>query len=244
LTQSFETINSIPYAGKTISFSFYARAGANYSATSSALGARVWSGTGTDQNLGVGYTGGAIALNNTATLTTTWQRFTYTGTIPTTATEIGIQFFGSPTGTAGANDWYEITGVQIDLGSVALPFRTCAATLAGELAACQRYYTRWTAPDAYTLWGVGVNTSSTGGNSILAFPTTMRTKPSSVDYSTVGVAGGGGAVLALTALTLAYASDKNAVFGITVASGLTAQNPHQLFSNNSTSAYIGVSAEL
>jgi hypothetical protein len=35
-------------------------------------------------------------------------------------------------GTAGAADYYEITGVQIDQGSVALPFRTYAATSKGS----------------------------------------------------------------------------------------------------------------
>ena len=33
--QTIETSNSIPFAGKTVVFSFYARAGANFSATSS-----------------------------------------------------------------------------------------------------------------------------------------------------------------------------------------------------------------
>ena len=37
IVQSFETVNSIPLAGKTVTLSFYARAGANYSATSNAL---------------------------------------------------------------------------------------------------------------------------------------------------------------------------------------------------------------
>jgi hypothetical protein len=77
LANSFETINSIPYVGKTVTFSFYARAGANYSATSSVLVANLYSGTGTDQNwIDVSYTGQSTVAGGNATLTTTWQRFT------------------------------------------------------------------------------------------------------------------------------------------------------------------------
>ena len=47
LAQGFETINSIPFAGKTVTLSFYARAGANLTAN---LGVQFGSGTGTDQN--------------------------------------------------------------------------------------------------------------------------------------------------------------------------------------------------
>jgi hypothetical protein len=140
LINPFETINSIPFASKAVTLSFYARSGANYSATSSALTVKLDSGTGTDQNPFAGYTGAATVCTTTATLTTTWQRFTATGTVSATATELNIQAIFTPTGTAGANDYYEITGVQIDVGSVALPFRTYAATIQGELSACQRYY--------------------------------------------------------------------------------------------------------
>ena len=140
-TQDFETINSIPFAGKTVTLSFYARAGANYSATSSILYGAIITGTGTDQNNTTGsYTGAAQSLGANVNLTTTWQRFTMTGTIPTTSTEMEVKFAFDPTGTAGANDYFEITGVQIDIGSVALPFRTNAGTIQGELAACMRYY--------------------------------------------------------------------------------------------------------
>jgi len=76
---------------------------------------------------------------STAALTATWQRFTATATVSALATQLGVIFFSSPTGTAGANDYWEVTGVQIDLGSVALPFRTAYGTIAGELAACRRY---------------------------------------------------------------------------------------------------------
>jgi hypothetical protein len=140
LSQSFETINSIPFAGKTVTLSFYARRGANYSATSNLINTAIYVGTGTDQSWISGYTGFGVAVSAANTLTTTWQRFTMTGAIGATVTELAINFAATPTGTAGAADFFEVTGVQLEVGSVATPFHTLGGTLQGELAACQRYY--------------------------------------------------------------------------------------------------------
>ena len=94
---SIESANSIPYAGKTTTISFYARKGANYSMASDNVTFGFTTGTGTDQNVLTGFTGAATAYTN-YTLTTTWQRFTYTATIPTSATQIGFAFFFTPVG--------------------------------------------------------------------------------------------------------------------------------------------------
>jgi len=140
LYQPLETTNSIPLAGKSVTLSFYARAGANFSATSSLLGVSLSSSTGTDQNPSSAWVGSASVISSNATLTTTWQRFTFTGTIATTATQLYSQFTFTPTSTAGANDYFDITGVQLELGSTATTFSRAGGTLQGELAACQRYY--------------------------------------------------------------------------------------------------------
>jgi hypothetical protein len=177
-TQSFESVNSIPFAGKTVTFSFYARAGANYSSASNSLSAILISGTGTDQNRGTGaYTGEAYPASVTATLTTTWQRFTASGTVGATATELCTYFAYTPSGTAGAADYFEVTGVQVDIGSVALPFRTYAATIQGELAACQRYYWILTDGVADKPLGNGQYWSATELHFPVRFPVTMRTNP-------------------------------------------------------------------
>jgi len=196
LNQNFETINSVAYAGKVVTFSFYARAGANYSATSNALSAAIQTGTGTDQNIFGGYTGGANSVSGVATLTTTWQRFTYSGTIPTTTTEMCVTFQNTPTGTAGAADFYEITGVQIEVGSVATPFKTYAGTIQGELAACSRYYQKsygLAATAGAVNDNAGIKAGATGSsvaNSGIVIPVTfgvrMRTAPTVTIYAYAG----------------------------------------------------------
>jgi len=159
--QSFETINSIPFAGKTVTISFYARAGANYSPTSNALGVYLFSGTGTDQSIISGYTGQVTVITQQATLTSTWQRFTYTASIGATANELATYFLASNTGTAGTNDYFEITGIQLDIGSVALPFRTNGATIQGELAACRRYLPAFAGNNADPYMGYAYGTNAT-----------------------------------------------------------------------------------
>jgi hypothetical protein len=140
LSQTVETLNAVPMAGKTVAVSFYARKGANFSAASNNINVYLDYGTGTDQNVFVGFTGAANVLTSTATLTATWQRFTFTATVPSTATELAFYTSYTPVGTAGAADYYEITGQQLEQGSTATAFATTSGnSIAGELAICQRY---------------------------------------------------------------------------------------------------------
>jgi len=247
LSQSFETVNSIPLVGKAVAFSFYARKGANYSATSDLLTARLVTGTGTDQNLYSGYTGQATAVQVNATLTTTWQRFTGTITIATSVTEMGVQFFGTPTGTAGAADYYEITGIQLEVGSTASPFAPNAATYQAEVAACQRYYYR-TVVTTGSRSGSGYNTSTAGGAWVISFPVSMRTAPSALETSGTAadyaILHGNFTVTNCNAVPVFVAGTLvNGSCTATVASGLTAGQGSLLYANNSN-AYLGWSAEL
>lgn len=186
LVQNFESVNSIPFAGKIVTLSFYARAGANYSAASGALKAQLYSGTGTDQNAFGTYTGAAAAIDSTATLTTTWQRFTFTSAsaIPTSATELALQFNFTPVGTASTNDYYEITGVQLELGSTATPYKPNGATQQAELAACQRYYSTSTTNGTHSLSTTQViSAPQTDLLQGFRFPVAMRTAPTVTIYS-------------------------------------------------------------
>jgi hypothetical protein len=242
LQNTLETINSIPYAGKTVTYSFYARKGANYSNASDNLVSAIYSGTGTDQALIDGFTGSAIVVQGTATLTTTWQRFSYTGTVASNATELGVQFNFTPSGTAGANDYYEVTGVQLDIGNVALPFRTYAGTIQGELAACQRYYFRNTGANGNILSQIGTAGSTTTSVSFVTPPVTMRVTPTSIDYANVHILDTQSAYT-LSALTISTSSTKS-VFELSgTTTGLTITRPNFL-AGNATGAFIGLSAEL
>jgi hypothetical protein len=245
-SQFFETVNSIPFAGKTITYSFYARAGANFSASSNTLEFYLQYGTGTDQGAGL-WTGQASAIATSGTLTTTWQRFTATATLPTTATQIKVVTGYVPTGTAGANDYYELTGVQVEVGSVATPFKTYAGTIQGETSACQRYYFRnsATASNPYGhLGGLGWYTNATtASNFIVNPPVTMRTTPTSVEYGgTVAITNLNASSANITALALNQPTPT--VIGLTATVTAVIGTYYTLGANNSATAYIGISAEL
>ena len=242
LVQSLETVNAIPFAGKTVTFSFYARKGANFSGS---IIAYLFTGTGTDQNrLTIAYTGGGTAINQTFTPTTTWQRFSYTATFDSTVTEFAPYFLWSPSGTAGAADYLEITGVQIDIGSVALPFRTYAGTIQGELAACQRYYWRANAADTYSIFGTAIGSSGTQAFGYL-MPNVKMRRMNSMTSSNIALIDGPGALVAVTlALQNNYTSDT--LWGIvaTAASGLTANRPYHIQANNNSGAFVAIDGEL
>lgn len=246
--QNLESINSVPYAGKTVTVSFYARAGANYSATSNFLNVSLYTGTGTDQNLIVSpyFTGSTQAISVTATLTTTWQRFTGTATLGSTVTQMAVYSVATPTGTAGANDYFEITGVQIDIGSVALPFRTYAGTIQGELAACQRYGYALNQVNPSGAVGSGFNYSTTQGLIYATLPVPMRSVPT-VTYTTptgAFVYNAIGTQIATTAMSGTNHSTTTLYIVTSVASGLVAGNGNVMITGAGTSQILFASAEL
>jgi len=243
----FETANSIMFQGKTVTLSFNARCGANFSATSSILGVTTYSGTGTDQSGSTfytpGWTGQTAVINTSATLTTTSQRFTFTGTVASNATQLVIYLNFVPTGTAGAADHFEITNVQLEEGAVATPFEFEDYQV--TLAKCQRYYFRVGGDSSYQRFGYGTFTGATSARVEIYNPVTMRSIPSSIESSTIALYDQS-AVFSVTAFTLSTAgSGKNLTqFDATVASGGTTYRPVDIVANASTSAYIGVNAEL
>ncbi len=241
---ALETKDSLRFAGQTVTVSFYARAGANFSAASNQMGFILYSGTGTDQKVDA-YTGSVAVINQNPTLTTSWQRFQYTGTVGSTATELGVNLYYLTSGTAGANDWFEITGVQMELGSVATTWKRAGNTLQQELAACQRYYIRTTGNNSSALLGtLGFAKSTSLAVMPFALPVTMRAAVSAIDTGgTPQIADGNTGYSGGT-----WALDSSSSTGCTVtythgSASLTQYRPYFPQATTGTS-YIGFSAEL
>lgn len=175
LVQAVESINGYQFQGKTATLSYYARAGANFSATSSVMFANIEISTGTDQNYIAAWAGGTTVAGPKV-LTTSWQLFTVTGSIPANTNQVAASFYYTPTGTAGANDYFEITGVQLEVGSQPTPFEQ--RPVGTEVALCQRYYY-----SSGYVWGgnisgfIGNSSNQFGENFNFAYPVTMRVTP-------------------------------------------------------------------
>jgi len=206
------------------------------------------SGTGTDQNALQSFTGSTNLINTTATLTATWQRFTYTVPVGATATELAFNPYYTPTGTTTTNDYFEITGIQLEIGSVATNFARNGATIQGELAACQRYYQRFTGTsNAGSTMGLqGFAGSTTLAVFSIVFPVQMRIAPTSFESSNLafynyrtGVNSTGGSFIQWQGFPT------NSELRYTHGSAIYTINDFvSMTSNLSASTFIGFSAEL
>ena len=117
------------FAGQTVTVSFYAKAAS-----------AITVGSFFDQDYG----------SYPQNITASWARYSYTISLPITfqssrpagtlgTNDVELRFLRLTSTSSAANTIY-FTGLQVEIGSVATPFRRSAPNLQAELAACQRYY--------------------------------------------------------------------------------------------------------
>jgi hypothetical protein len=253
LDQRIESVRTV--TNSTVVVSFWAKAASGTPKISVEL----------EQNFG---TGGSPSTSvrtyaGQATISTTWARYSVSVALPSISGKtlgtnnddfIGAHFwvsagtdFDARTGSLGIQtNTFSIWGVQFEQNNVATAFQTATGTLQGERSACERYYWRYTGGNGnFSAYGNGIAYSTINAEIVVPFPTSMRISPTaSVEYSTLAV-GDGAAATAVTSLGLIQSNQKTATLQVTVASGLTQWRPYSLITNNnSTTAYLGISAEL
>jgi hypothetical protein len=201
-----------------------------------------------------------------ATLSTSWQRFSATVSVPSiTGKTIGTNAnsshlralfwvsagssFDARTDSLGIqSNTFDIWGVQLEAGSTATAFRRNANSLQGELAACQRYYYRTTATTNFgSVSGFFPATSTTVANCIFQLPVTMRATPSSLEFANIAISNNAEGNRAITGLTFTGTNVVNPSFitlAVSVASGLTAFRSYELRGADNPAGFLGFSAEL
>ena len=176
--QTIESVNVYGLQGEVVTISFWARAGANFSGISNILNTVVTVGTGVDQGtiafINATWTGQTSSTIGAAQLGTSWKKFTYSYEVPSTTTELALYFIYTAAGTAGAADYFDITGVQLETGSRATSFEHRPYDV--ELASCQRYYQRIALSNTVTV-GFGHVQSGTTERFTVPTPVSLRTTP-------------------------------------------------------------------
>ena len=251
LAYNMESIDSKLLAGKTVTLSFYARAGATFISSGAQFSSAIITGTGTDQAIRNGFTDLVFAVNRAITLTNSWVRYSVTANLGATITQVALALDGAVSGTAGATDYYEIAGVQLEVGSSATAFSRAGGTLHGELELCQRYYYRALSEVSYGPLGTGKAYTTGTLNINVPLPVKMRAIPSlsSGDVSALSTfqfETGATAGNTPTSIGLNGNVASSTVGGIDlVKSGAFTQGAfYYLMGNGNSNAYVGFSSEL
>lgn len=183
LIQHIESVRT--YAGKTVTLSLYAKADASKNVAVEFVQNMGSGGSPSSNVLGIGVT--------TLALTTSWQKFTITTTIPSISgktlgtnnndtLDVNIWFeagsnFNSRTNSLGQQSGtFDIAQVQLEEGSSATAFEY--RTLGQEIALCQRYYCK----------SFNINTTPANGSTASNFATSYGIYESAAVRAASGVA--------------------------------------------------------
>ena len=257
VTRLYQPIENVrTCAGQQIVVSFWAKAASGTPKVAIELQQNFGSGGSPSSTVSVPF--------GQATLSTSWQRFTLTGFVPSisgktigTNNDHALMFFvyvsagsnyATPTGSLGIqSNTFDLWGVQLEQNYQATPFEQ--RPIGVELALCQRYYYRRKATaNNFVLSSGGQCYATTGIVVHLPFPVTMRIAPTAVEQTGTAAdykvwnAGASGINLN-TVPIFNNSSTEQGIIEATVASGLVAGNSTTLLSTSSA-AYLGWSAEL
>lgn len=220
------------FAGQTVTLSFWAKA-------DSARTSLVFLA----QQFGTGGSSTVYSATPAITYSTSWQRFTYTFTLPSIAGKtigtgsslaIGIR------STATTGSVLDIWGVQLEAGSVATPFQTASGSIGGELALCQRYF-QYLSGSGNTYIGTGYARTTTRFDCFVPLMNTMRSTPSVTAVGQLVFETGASGTITSSSVNLAEAM-KTGIALYMVCTGTT--NGYGGLVYFSTSASLSISAEL
>lgn len=205
MAQEIETANSYAYQSTTAELDFHAIAGATYSGGN--LQVYIITGTGVDEGMtnlafglnaggggSSGWTGQANAIAGTVAIGTNVanaaNRYSAVAQIPAGATEIAVAICYTPTGTAGANDYVAVSGIQLVrnnglaqyAGQVNLSSNVQGSAYSRrpqevETALQQRYYYQITETATVSNIASCWASSTTVAQCFIPFPVTMRQAP-------------------------------------------------------------------
>jgi hypothetical protein len=149
---------------------------------------------------------------------------------------------------ATTGNTFAITGVQLEANPQPTPFEQ--RPIGTELALCQRYYFRYVGQSGgYSrIMSTGSTYSGSAWGGVVAVPVTMRSNPTAIESSGIGVTDNVGydsGAFTSVALSSVGSHVGGLYLSCTGAAGIaTNGSGHILILRGGASAYLGVSAEL
>ena len=223
------------YAGQTVTMSVWLKAD---SARSVVLNLNQYFGSGGSSEV--------VGASTTASVTTSWQRFTYTATLgsmsgKTIGTGSYLTFtLQLPTNTTQT---IEIWGAQVEASNTPTAFQTATGTIQGELAACQRYFSRFIS-GASKAGAMATASSTTAAFFAIPLIVEMRSAPSLTVSAASHFGYSGVANTTVITLNATQTTSKVALVDGTIATASLVTRSGYLFVSDSASATFDLSAEL
>jgi hypothetical protein len=155
-------------------------------------------GKGTDETAaalaGGTWTSQATLGSSTGAPGTSFATYRVAVDVPSDETQLAVRAWWVPTGTAGANDWIDLTDFQLEEGDIAAADIVPERRPYGfELSRCQRYFRKSYGQSS----ALGANVGSAAGGvgeyvvnvASVRFPEPMRAAPALTLYDNLGASG-------------------------------------------------------
>lgn len=215
---------SVKVRNNVLTLSFVASTGAGFSGSGGAMKIFVVTGEtfGSDASfLTTGWTNQANILATTQVVNSTPTRYTFTtSTASANTTQVGVRLGFTPTGTAGAADYLQISEVQLEVSPSATNFEV--VPYPQELQRCQYFY-------QIIKGGCGYATASNSAQIGVEFFQTLRAAPSIVSATGVIAFTDGIANYTQSSVSItSYLTEAGGLIQLNNFTGLTTNRPGAL----------------
>jgi hypothetical protein len=257
-----ENKDLIGLVGNTVTFSFKAKVSDTTKLDNVKAAIVAWSGTADTVTSDIISAWGAEGTNPTLianatyentpanlNLTTLYATYSVSAAVDTASTQNLILFIWSDVTDTTAGDFLYIAESKLELGSTASAFEYAGGTIQGELATCQRYYTRYTnaVTNGQITGTVGYAVNTTIVDYYVALPVQMRVQPTTLDFSNIQVyviAPATNYTTGTWTTAVSTYDPKIAQIRYTHGSGVFTTGQIASINSQTTSGYVGLSAEL
>jgi hypothetical protein len=240
-----ETIAVKRMLGQTVTFSCKLRKGA---ALTSNINVTVATSS-TEARFGspVDWTGSDLVVTNASLNTSTFTTFTITFPVPTSSAALGFKIEVSANQTGATNAYFDVTDVQLEIGTKATPFER--RHYGFELSLCQRYFQTFGGNYTYEYIGDGVAASTTVAYCGISLVVPMRTAPSvaltsSANNFTLDAGNNNFPITSSIVINSGTSTQKARVTVSYSAGTITATQYYTLLTSNTSTGKIQFSAEL